>query len=139
MKETNKTDNNVPNKEFKTFVIRMLTELGKSNRWTQWEFSKELENIKTEWSELKNKITESKSTLEGTNGRLGDLEDISDLKDRIMETTQTKQQNIKQTSKNEESLKDHSIIGVPRRRDKGMEMYLWNCDWKLPKSKWRRK
>ena len=73
---------------------------------------------------MRNKITERKSTLEGTNGRLGDLEDISDLKDRIMEITQSKQQNIKQTSKNEESLKDHSIIGVPRRRDKGMEMYL---------------
>ena len=41
-----------------------------------------------------------------------------------MKITQSKQQNIKQTGKNEESLRDHSIIGVPRRRDKGMEMYL---------------
>lgn len=61
--------------------------------------------------------------MEGTNGRRGDLEAIRDLKGRIMEITQPKQQNIKQTSKNEESLRDHSIIGVPRRRDKGMEMY----------------
>lgn len=35
-----------------------------------------------------------------------------------MKITQSKQQNIKQTDKNEESLRDHSIIGVPRRRDK---------------------
>ena len=41
-----------------------------------------------------------------------------------MEIMQSKQQNIKQTSKKEESLRDHSVIGIPRRRDKGMEMYL---------------
>lgn len=43
-----------------------------------------------------------------------------------MEITESKQQNIKQTSKNEESLRDHSIIGVPRRRDKE-----WKCIYEI--------
>lgn len=42
-----------------------------------------------------------------------------------MEITESKQQNIKQTSKNEESLRDHSI-GVPRGRDKG-----WKCIYEI--------
>ena len=46
---------------------------------------------------MKNIITEIKNTLEGDVSRLGDKEEhISDLKDRIMEITESEQQQEKQ-------------------------------------------
>ena len=43
--------------------------------------NKELKSIKTDQLELKNTITEVKSTLDGIYSRLGDTEYISDLKE----------------------------------------------------------
>ena len=55
------------------------------NQWNKIEIpeiiNKKLKSIKTNQSELKNTITEMQSTLEGINSRLGDTEDISDLKE----------------------------------------------------------
>ena len=72
-KTTNETEiNNLPDKEFKALVIRMLTALGKRKDKHCEYFNKELENIKKNQSELKNTITGVKTTLEGTNSRLGE-------------------------------------------------------------------
>lgn len=38
--------NNIPNKEFKTIVIRILTELGERTEEHMENFNRELENIK---------------------------------------------------------------------------------------------
>ena len=96
-KTTNKTEiNNLPDKEFKALVIRILTELGKRIDEHSKNFSKELEYIKKNQSELKNTITEMKNTLGGINSRLGDAEEcVSDLEDRIMKITQSEQQKEK--------------------------------------------
>ena len=60
-KITKKTQiNNLPDKEFKALVIRMLTELGKRIDKHSENFNQELENIKKNQSELKNTITEMK-------------------------------------------------------------------------------
>ena len=40
--------NNLPYKEFKTLVVRMITELGKRTDEHSENFNKELENIKKE-------------------------------------------------------------------------------------------
>ena len=45
-KNPNKTINNLPDKESKRIVIRMLTELGKRIDGHSKNFKKELENIK---------------------------------------------------------------------------------------------
>ena len=64
-KTTEKTNNeteikNLPDKGFKTLVIRMLTELGKRIDEHSENFNKELENFKMNQSELKNTISEMK-------------------------------------------------------------------------------
>ena len=66
--------NNLPGKQFKAIVIKMLTELRKRIEECSENFNKELENIKKNQSEMNNTITEMKNTLEGIN-RLGDTEE----------------------------------------------------------------
>lgn len=54
-----------------------------------------------------NTITEKKNTLEGINSRLDNTEEwISDLEDRFVELTQSKQQRAKWILKSENSLRD---------------------------------
>ena len=67
-----------------------------------------------------------KNTLERMNSRLGDTEEhISDLKDRLMETTKHNRKKEKQILKNENCLRDLCdnikrtsihIIGVPEEK-----------------------
>ena len=97
-KTRNETEiNNLPDKEFKELVIKMLTEVWKRIHEHNENFNKELENIKKYQSELKNTITEMKNILKGINSRLGDTEDcISDLEGKIMEIIQSEQQKEKQ-------------------------------------------
>ena len=73
----------------------MLTELGKIDEYSE-NFSKELENLKKNQSDLKNIIIEikKKNTLEGINIlRLGDTKECeSNLEDRLTEITQSEKQ-----------------------------------------------
>ena len=90
----------------------MLTELRKRIDEHNENFNKEIENIKMIQSELKNSIIEMKNTLEGINSRLGYIEEhISDLKDRIIEITQSEQQKEKQIKKLERDL--WTILSIP--------------------------
>ena len=60
----------------------MLTELGERINEYSKNFNRELENIKMNWSELKNTKTERKYILEGINSRLGVTEEcLSDLEE----------------------------------------------------------
>ena len=76
-KELNKIEiSNLPEKEFKIMIIKMITELERRKGETDdhsENFSKELENIKKKQSELMNIITEVKNTLVGNNSILHDL------------------------------------------------------------------
>ena len=70
-------------------------------------FNKELENIRKNQPELKNTLIEVKNTLEGINNRLDNTEEqISYLKYRIVEITQSEQQKGKRIFKNEDTLRD---------------------------------
>ena len=83
--------NDMLDKEFKTLLIKMLTDVNTDH------FNKELENIKKTQSKKDNLISEIKSTLETMNSRLNDTEEhISDLEDRIMEITQSEEQTERQ-------------------------------------------
>ena len=56
-KELNKTEiSNLPNKEFKVKVIKMLTELWK-NRWTQYELQRRDKNIRKYQADITEKYT----------------------------------------------------------------------------------
>ena len=83
---------NMAEKEFKVMTV-MLTWLERKVEELSKTFDKEVE--KNNQSELKNTIIEIKNTLEGIN-RLANAEEwISDLEDRVMESTQAEQQNEK--------------------------------------------
>ena len=57
----------------------------------QFFLNKELENIKNNEIELKNTITEMKSTLEGINSRLNEEEWLTELEDRVVEIIMAEQ------------------------------------------------
>ena len=78
----------------------MLKELRKIIDRNADHCNKELETIKMNQSKVVNSIDEIKTSLEAMNSRVNNArEQISDLKDRIMEITQTEQQTERQMEK----------------------------------------
>ena len=59
---------NLPNKDFKEMIIKLLSELRRRMDEHSANFNKELKNIKNQ-TETKNTITEIKNTLEGINSK----------------------------------------------------------------------
>ena len=111
IKEQNKTPEelsqmekiNLSDKEFKVMIIKKLSELGRRINEYSEKLNKELENIKKTQTEMKNTIIETntrRSRLDGTE------EQISKLKDRVVEITQAEQEKKNFNEKNEDSLKD---------------------------------
>ena len=83
---------NLLKKEFRVMIVKMTQELGKrmdaQSEKLQDVFNKELAKIKNNQTELNNKITEMKSTLEGIITRINEAEEqISELEDRVVEIT----------------------------------------------------
>ena len=73
---------NVPEKEFRIMIVKMIQNLGKTMEKMQEMFTKE----------LKNKQTEMSNTLEGINRRITKGEEwINDLEDRMVEITVAEQ------------------------------------------------
>lgn len=84
----------LPDKEFKILVIKILTELGRRMNEYSENFNKETENIRkyqTEVMELKNTITSLKNTTERFNSRLDEKKRSVNLK--IGQWTTPKQSN----------------------------------------------
>ena len=117
MKEQDKTSekdlnemeiSNLPNKEFKVMVIKILPKFGRIHNNSE-NLSKEIENIlkyQTEFTELKKTMIWLKNTLEAFNNKLGKVkEEISNLEDRAVALTQREQQKEKKL-KSEDSLRD---------------------------------
>jgi len=83
---------NLPEKEFRIMIVKMIQYLGKTMEKMQEMFTKK----------LKNKQTEMNNTLEGINSRITKGEEwINDLEDRMVEIT-VAEQNIQK--KNEEKM-----------------------------------
>ena len=80
---------NLPEKEFRIMIVKMIQNLGEIMEKMQEIFTKE----------LKNKETEMNNTLEGINSRITEAEEwINDLKDRMVEITAA-EQNIEKRMK----------------------------------------
>ena len=93
-KELNEAEiNNLPDKEFKQKVIRMLTDLGRRLDEHNEIINKELKNTKKKQSKMKNMIQEMKNSLEGgLKSRVDDTEEqISELDKRLEEIIQAEQ------------------------------------------------
>ena len=83
---------NLPEKEFRIMIVKMIQDLGKTMEKMQEMFVKDLE-------ELKNKQAEMNNTLEGINSRTIEAKEwIDDLEDRMVEITAT-EQNIEKRMK----------------------------------------
>lgn len=89
----------MPDIELKVMVIRMLNKLESRIEELREHFRK-FKNVIKNQSEMKNKVTEMNNTLEGINSNtVNTKEQVSDLKDRIVEITQSQQQNEKTSFK----------------------------------------
>ena len=99
-KQVNELDiGNLPEKEFRIIIVKMIQDLGRRMEKMQEMFTKDLGKTKGQ--------TEMSSALEGIRRRITETEEwISDLEDRMVEIT-TAEQNIEKRMKgNEDSLRD---------------------------------
>ena len=98
---------NLPEKEFRIMIVKMIQDLGKTMEKMQEMFVKDLE-------ELKNKQAEMNNTLEGINSTITEAEEwINNLEDRMVEITATEQSIEKRMKRNEVSLRDLSTLNTP--------------------------
>ena len=108
----------------KIMIVKVIHDLRKRMEKIQGIFTKELEKLKSNQTEMNN-------TLEGISSRITEAkEQISDLKGRMVEITATKQsieKRVKHKQKNEDSLTDFCIkctltlYGVPEGEEREKE------------------
>ena len=118
----------LPEKEFRIMIVKMFQNLGNRIEKIQETFNKDLEELKSKQTMMKNTINEIKTSLEGTNSRITEAEEqISDLEDKIVEITTAEKNKEKTMKRIEDSLRDiwdnikHTniqIIGVPEEEKK---------------------
>ena len=88
---------NLPEKEFRIMIVKMIQNLGNRMEKIQETFNKDLEELKSKQKAMNNTITEIKNTLEGINNRITEAEEqISDLEDKMVEITTTEQNKEKE-------------------------------------------
>ena len=81
----------LPDKEFRIMTVKMIQNLGNRIEKIQETFNKDLEALKSKQTMMNNTINETKNSLEGINSRITEAEEqISDLEDKIVETTTAK-------------------------------------------------
>ena len=118
----------LPEKEFRTMIVKMIQNLGNRMEKTQETFNKDLEELKSKQTVMNNTTNEIKNSLEGINSRITEAEErISDLGDKIMKITTAEQNKEKKNERIEDSLRDLWdnikrtniwIIGVPEEEEK---------------------
>ena len=79
---------NLPEKEFRIMIVKMIQNLGNRMEKIQETFNRDLEQLKSKQTITNNTINEIKNTLEGSNSRITEAEErINDLEDKIVEIT----------------------------------------------------
>ena len=74
----------------------------------QESINKDLEELKNKHTETNSTITEIKNTLEGINSRISEAEEwISEWKDKMMEITSEEQNKVKRMKRTGDRLGDH--------------------------------
>ena len=94
----------------------------------QKSINKDLEELKNKYTETNSTVIEIKNTLEGFNSRISEAEEwISELQDKMVEITSEEQNKVKRMKRTEDSLRDlwnnikhtnSQIIGVPEEEEK---------------------
>ena len=94
-------------REFRVMTVKMIQNLGKRMEKIQETFNKDLEEIKSKQTMMNNTTNEIKNSLEGINRGITEAEkQISDLQDKIVEITTTKQNKEKRMKRVKDSLRD---------------------------------
>ena len=97
----------LPEKEFRVMIVKMIQNLGNRMEKIQETFNKDLEELQSKQTMMKNTIHEIKNSLEGINSRITEAEDwISDLEDKIVEITMPDENTEKRMKRIEDSLRD---------------------------------
>ena len=116
--KSNKKIGNLPEKEFRIMIIKMIQnlenkmELQINSLETNIEkiqemFNKDLEEIKKSQLKMNNAISEIKITMEGTMSRITETEDmISEVEDKMVEINEAERKKGKRTIRNEDNLRD---------------------------------
>ena len=109
-------------------IVMMIQNLGNRMEKIQETLIKDLEELKSKQTMMKNTINEIKNSREGINSRITEAEErISDLEDKIVEITTAEQNKEKRMKRIEDSLRELwdnvkctniPIIGVPEEEEK---------------------
>ena len=98
---------NLPEKEFRVMIVKMIQNLGNRMEKIQEEFNKDLEELKSTQTMMNNTINEIKNSLEGINSRITEAEEwINGLEDKIVEITTAEQNKVKRVKRIDDSLRD---------------------------------
>ena len=118
---------NLPEKEFRIMIVKMIQNLGNRMEKIQETFNKDLEELKSKQT-MMNNTTEIKNTLEGINSRITEREErVSELEDKMVEIIVGEQNKEKRMKRTEDSLRglwdniqctNIWIIGVPEEEKK---------------------
>ena len=66
---------NLPEKEFRIMIVKMIQNLGNRKEKIQETFNKDREELKSKQTVINNTLNEIKNTLEGTNSRITEAEE----------------------------------------------------------------
>ena len=112
-------------------IVKMIKNLENKMEKRQESINKDIEELMNKHTETNSTIYEILNTLEGINSRISEAEEqISDLEDKMVETTFEEQNKVKRMKRTEDSLRDlwdnvkHTnirVIGVPEEKEKGYE------------------
>ena len=91
----------LPEKKFRIMIVKMIQNLVNRMEKIKETFNKDLEELKSKETVMKNTINEIKNSLEGINSRITEAEEwISDREDKIVEISTAEQNKEKKNEKN---------------------------------------
>ena len=97
----------LPEKEFRIMIVKMIQNLGNRMEKIKETFKKDLEELRSEQTEMDNSINEIKNSLQGINSRISEAEEwISDQENKIVEITTAEQNKEKRMKRIEDSLRN---------------------------------
>ena len=96
----------LPEKEFRIVIVKMIKNLENKMEKMQESFNKDLEELKNKHTETNSTITEIKNTLEGINSRISEAEEqVSELEDKMVEVTYEERNKVKRMKGTEDSFR----------------------------------